>query len=130
MDDADGDAEFFAELVREPKRNGGKIGIAGTVGIHPAAGQTLLLRRAGGTLPDIEHAERGGILLHFTEFVQLNGRGSHAELHVGLSGSEPDFADENIFDFHFFSAGEVFNRKNIRSARGFNRGKTEHKISG
>ena len=81
-------------------------------------------------MADIEHAERGGIVCHFPEFVQLNRRVPHAELHVGLSGSEPDFADQDVFDFRFFSVGDVFDRKNMRSSRRFNRGKTEHEISG
>ena len=92
--------------------------------------QTVLLRSAGGALADIEHAERGGIVCHFPEFVQLNRRVPHAELHVGLSGCEPDFADQDVFDFRFFSVGDVFDRKNMRFSRRFNRGKTEHEISG
>jgi len=112
VDDADGHAEFPAELFGEKVADGGELGGGLRRGACPLPGDGVA-RGGQRSLVDVEHAQlrvvgRGDI------FGPVIGVGQFP-LHVGLAGGEPDLADEDVVDDLF---GAAFHAESVRAAGG------------
>ena len=100
-DNADRNSEPLPQFAAEPERHRRKRRRILRIRIKPFPFKRIL-RSAGGTPPNGQHTERGRIMILRQKLFQLIGRTPHRESHVGLSGSKPDFPDQNIANLDFF----------------------------
>ena len=93
-DETDGLLEIGPEFATEIESGGGEARHGLRIGQHPRAALDILDGLGGGNPPDSEHADAGvGRTAHR---ILQRMRRIDGPVHVGLTGTDPDFADDDI----------------------------------
>ena len=95
-DQADRDVERLVEIAAEEVCDGGEVADAARRADLPASAGDIVLRLHGGAVEiAVENTDRGqiGFLDFLTGVVGI----VQSPFHVGLTGTDPDVADDNVF---------------------------------